>query len=59
MPTNWKLAMDTFCEGYHFGPLHPDTIGASSYSNIMAYDQYNYNHRIGFPSKSIKNEPFA
>ena len=53
MPTNWKLAMETFCEGYHFGPLHPDTIGATSYSNVMTYDRYNYNHRIGFPAKSI------
>tara|TARA_B100000029_G_scaffold472815_1_gene513678 strand:- start:1207 stop:2400 length:1194 start_codon:yes stop_codon:yes gene_type:complete len=53
MPTNWKLAMDTFVEGYHFGPLHPETIAQATHSNVMIYDRYNYNHRLGFPSLTI------
>ena len=53
MPTNWKLALDTFCEGYHFGPLHSETIGDTTYSNVMTYDKYGYNHRVGFANKTI------
>ena len=58
--TNWKLALDTFCEGYHFGPLHKDSVGLTSMTNLMTYDRYKYNHRLGFPTKSIvelKNQP--
>ncbi|MEE2703385.1 MAG: SRPBCC family protein [Myxococcota bacterium] len=54
--TNWKLALDTFCEGYHFAPLHSKTVGGFSLTNCMTYDQYGRegeHHRIGFPSKSI------
>jgi carnitine monooxygenase subunit len=58
--TNWKLALDTFCEGYHFGPLHKDSVGLTSMTNLMTYDRYRYNHRLGFPTKSIvelKSQP--
>lgn len=51
---NWKLALDTFCEGYHFGPLHKDSIGLTSFTNLMTYDRYNHNHRLGFPNKTIQ-----
>jgi phenylpropionate dioxygenase-like ring-hydroxylating dioxygenase large terminal subunit len=51
--TNWKLALDTFCEGYHFGPLHPKTIAVTSHTNVMTYDRFGRHHRLGFPSKSI------
>ena len=53
MRTNWKLALDTFCEGYHFAPLHPRTIAVTSHSNVMTWDRFGRNHRLGFPSKSI------
>lgn len=51
--TNWKLAMDTFCEGYHFGPLHPQTIAPTSMTNVMSYDRFGRNHRLGFPNHDI------
>lgn len=50
---NWKLAMDTFAEGYHFGSLHSKTVGPSSITNLMTYDRYGRNHRLGFPARSI------
>jgi phenylpropionate dioxygenase-like ring-hydroxylating dioxygenase large terminal subunit len=56
LQSNWKLALDTFCEGYHFQPLHPDTIAATSFTNTMSYDRYGgqgEHHRLGFPRKSI------
>jgi phenylpropionate dioxygenase-like ring-hydroxylating dioxygenase large terminal subunit len=54
--TNWKLALDTFCEGYHFAPLHPNTVGLAAVTNCMTYDSYGADgehHRLGFPNKSI------
>ncbi|MDD9803050.1 MAG: aromatic ring-hydroxylating dioxygenase subunit alpha [Deltaproteobacteria bacterium] len=56
LPTNWKLALDTFCEGYHFGPLHAKTVGQFSLTNCMSYDRYGKHgehHRLGFPSKAV------
>ncbi len=47
--SNWKYAMDTYGEGYHFGTLHPTSIGALAFSNIMSYDNYGPNHRIAMP----------
>lgn len=54
--TNWKLALDTFCEGYHFGPLHPKTVGVAALTNCSSYDRYGRrgeHHRLGFPNRSI------
>ncbi|RJG03370.1 aromatic ring-hydroxylating oxygenase subunit alpha [Noviherbaspirillum sedimenti] len=47
--SNWKYAMDTYGEGYHFGTLHPSSIGALAMSNIMSYDNYGPNHRLAMP----------
>ena len=33
LKTNWKLALDTFCEGYHFLALHKNTLGGISIGN--------------------------
>lgn len=53
MNTNWKLALDTFCEGYHFGPLHRDSVGREAFSNLSTFDTYGKNFRLGFPQKSL------
>ncbi|HJV84581.1 MAG TPA: aromatic ring-hydroxylating dioxygenase subunit alpha [Noviherbaspirillum sp.] len=47
--SNWKYAMDTYGEGYHFATLHPSTIGALALSNIMSYDNYGPHHRLAMP----------
>lgn len=47
--SNWKYALDTYGEGYHFATLHPSTIGALALSNIMTYDNYGPNHRMAMP----------
>ena len=55
--SNWKLALDTFCEGYHFQPLHPMTIGNVSMTNCSTYDRFGKDgehHRLGFPAKTME-----
>ena len=60
MRLNWKLAMDTFGETYHFTTLHKDTLAADFHGNIQAYDSYGRNHRMTLVMKSIdqmRHEP--
>jgi len=43
---NWKLAMDTFGETYHFGVLHRNTLFNSFHGNVQCYDEDGHNHRM-------------
>ncbi len=43
---NWKLAMDTFGETYHFESLHRDTLAAVFHGNVQCYDTYGRHHRM-------------
>ena len=53
MRLNWKLAMDTFGETYHFNTLHRDTLAMSFYGNVQCYDVFGRNHRMILCMKSI------
>ncbi len=37
-PCNWKLAMDTFGETYHFASLHKNTLIETFHGNVQCYD---------------------
>ncbi len=50
---NWKIAFDGYLEGYHFASLHPETIFPRTPSNVMHYEGFGPNMRIGFPQRSI------
>jgi len=52
-PMNWKLAIDTFGETYHFNTLHRDTLAPVLYGNCQMYDTYRRNHRMALCSRSI------
>ncbi len=55
--TNWKLALDTFCEGYHFGSLHRDSVADFALSNVsdfMTFGPDGRNHRLAFPNTTIR-----
>ncbi len=43
---NWKLAMDTFGETYHFASLHKDTLFDSFHGNVQCYADDGHNHRM-------------
>lgn len=49
---NWKYALDTYGEGYHFSTLHPTSIGKTAYTDMMVMDTFGYHHRINFPYKA-------
>lgn len=51
--SNWKFALDTYGEGYHFKQLHASTIGGSHYSDRNVYEPFGRHHRVSFPDNSI------
>ena len=51
--TNWKLAVDTYLEGYHFASLHPRTINPINHDNLMVFDAYGPHSRQGFPRRTV------
>ena len=48
---NWKLAIDTFGENYHFDVLHRDTLAADIHGNLQTSDVFEDNYRMVFASK--------
>ena len=51
--TNWKLAVDTYLEGYHFASLHPTNINLINYDNSMVFDGFGPHSRQGFPRRNL------
>jgi carnitine monooxygenase subunit len=51
--SNWKFALDTYGEGYHFATLHASTIGQTHYNDLAALDRFGRHHRVGFPDNGI------
>ncbi|MBO6564079.1 MAG: aromatic ring-hydroxylating dioxygenase subunit alpha [Pseudomonadales bacterium] len=52
-PMNWKLAIDTFGETYHFNALHKNTLAQDFYGNAQMYDIYKRNHRMSLCLRNI------
>ena len=51
--SNWKYALDTYGEGYHFAALHPNNIGITHLSDVALFTPIGRHHRISFPEKSM------
>ncbi len=50
---NWKLALDTFAENYHFATVHRQTFATIARSNCTVFDAYGPHHRLIFPLNTI------
>ncbi|VBA40957.1 2-halobenzoate 1,2-dioxygenase large subunit [Mycobacterium attenuatum] len=50
---NWKLAIDTFSENYHFATVHKQTFATIARSNCTVFDAYGPHHRLIFPLNTI------
>jgi phenylpropionate dioxygenase-like ring-hydroxylating dioxygenase large terminal subunit len=59
---NWKLALDTFLESYHFCVLHKDSICSIFHQNLASFDADGEHFRLVTPRRSIarlREEPQA
>src|SRR5215208_358062 len=52
-PINWKLAIDTFAENYHFATVHKTTFATIARSNCTVFDSFGTHHRLVFPLNGI------
>ena len=53
MPLNWKLAIDTFGETYHFSTLHRNTLYPVFHGNVQGFDHWERNHRMILCTRDI------
>jgi nitrite reductase/ring-hydroxylating ferredoxin subunit len=53
--TNWKYALDTYGEGYHFGALHPTTFGTTTHSNVILCDTFGPHYRVNFTNVGYRD----
>jgi phenylpropionate dioxygenase-like ring-hydroxylating dioxygenase large terminal subunit len=50
---NWKLAMDTFGETYHFSVLHRNTLFNGFHGNVQLHDEDGHLHRMILCKRAI------
>src|SRR5262252_4924118 len=50
---NWKLLVDTFHEGYHFGFLHKDSLRDILVHNVSDFTPFGPNFRIVYPRTKL------
>lgn len=50
---NWKMALDTFMEPYHFAVLHKQTVAPIFFPNLCLYDEFGASFREFLPRRSI------
>jgi len=51
---NWKIAVESFLEVYHFSVVHKNSIPAVNYKNIAVMDQLERHGRIILPMNSFE-----
>jgi nitrite reductase/ring-hydroxylating ferredoxin subunit len=50
---NWKYALDTYFENYHFATLHKTSLSPLFPNNMSLYDTWGPHHRLVFPSRTV------
>ncbi|MCB9723032.1 MAG: aromatic ring-hydroxylating dioxygenase subunit alpha [Spirochaetaceae bacterium] len=49
LESNWKFALDTFCETYHVPALHRDSLSRNLVPHVTLFDHYGLHHRYSGP----------
>lgn len=49
LESNWKVALDTFCETYHVPALHRDSLSQNLIPYVTIFDHYGRHHRYSGP----------
>ncbi len=51
--TNWKIAIDTYAESYHFSVLHARSIRDAYISDVAAFDDYGAHWVLTFAERAL------
>lgn len=54
LETNWKIALDTFCEPYHVPAMHPQTLAPQLVPLVSIQDSYGKHGRYAGPARYVK-----
>jgi phenylpropionate dioxygenase-like ring-hydroxylating dioxygenase large terminal subunit len=49
LESNWKIALDTFCETYHVPALHRESLSRNLIPYVTIFDHYGRHHRYSGP----------
>ncbi len=49
--SNWKMALDTFCESYHVPATHPETLAPQLVPLVAIDDSFGRHHRYSGPNR--------
>ncbi len=52
--SNWKYALDTYGEGYHFAALHKQSLSPYFRNDITVYDKFGPHHRVLFVARQLE-----
>lgn len=55
VPTNWKILVEGFLEGYHIRATHPTTFLPYGYDNLTAIEHHGPHSRVTFPFRRIED----
>lgn len=53
VPTNWKIFVEGFLEGYHILSTHPQTFYPLQFDNLNVVETFGRNSRVAFPYRAI------
>jgi phenylpropionate dioxygenase-like ring-hydroxylating dioxygenase large terminal subunit len=53
-PSNWKIALEGFLEGYHIRTTHPESFLPYGFDNLNVVETFGRNARVIFPFKRIE-----
>lgn len=53
--SNWKMALDTFCETYHVPSLHRDSLSRTLVPYVVLFDHYGLHHRYSGPGLDFES----
>ena len=51
--SNWKYALDTYGESYHFSTLHKTTIAKTNYNDKNVFEPFGRHHKVTFPKLAL------
>jgi nitrite reductase/ring-hydroxylating ferredoxin subunit len=54
-PCNWKYALDTYFENYHFATLHRNSLAPITLLGSMLHDAWGPHHRVVFPPREVRD----